>query len=105
MAQTSCFGPVKSINKECKIVLKPSNDENECGSMFEQLPLCVGARVICRRNIDFDVAMVNGKEAIVKDIVWDDNDKIVLPMNNRCVFPTLERAVRTTLPKYIELSK
>jgi hypothetical protein len=73
--------------------------------MFEQLPLCVGARVICRRNIDFDGAMVNGTEATIKDIVWDDNDKIVLPMNNRCVFPTLERSVRTTLPKYIELSK
>ncbi|CAF1477420.1 unnamed protein product [Adineta ricciae] len=104
MAQTSCFAPVKSIKKECKIVLKPSSNENECGSMFEQLPLCVGARVICRRNIDFDGTMVNGTEATIRDIVWNDNDNIVLPMNNRCVFPTLDRSVRTTLPNYVELT-
>ena len=73
--------------------------------MFEQLPLCVGARVICRRNIDFDRAMVNGTEAIVKDIVWNDNENIVLPMSNRCAFPNFEQVIRTALPKYIGLGK
>ncbi|CAF4252301.1 unnamed protein product, partial [Adineta steineri] len=79
MARTSFFNPVKASKKGCKIQLKPSDDENECGSMFEQLPLCIGARVICRRNIDFDGGMVNGTEATVKDIVWDDKDNIILP--------------------------
>jgi len=105
MARTSFFNPVKASKKECIIQLKPSDDENECGSMFEQLPICVGARVICRRNIDFDGAMVNGTEAIVKDIVWDNNDDIVLPMSTRCVFPKLDRAMSATLPKYVELRK
>jgi hypothetical protein len=103
MAQSSFFNPVKASKKEFKIHLKPSDDENECGSMFEQLPLCIGTRVICRRNIDFDGAMVNGTEATVKDIVWDDNHDIVLPMSNRCVFPNLDRAMTATLPKYVEL--
>ena len=103
MARTSFFNPVKASKKECKIQLKPSDDENDCGSMFEQLPLCIGARVICRRNIDFDGAIVNGTEAIVKDIIWDNNDNIVLPMSNRCVFPHLDRVMTTTLPKYVEL--
>jgi hypothetical protein len=103
MAQSSFFNPVKASKKECKIHLKPSDDENECGSMFEQLPLCIGARVICRRNIDFDGGMVNGTEAIVKDIIWEDNHNIILPMSNRCVFPNLDRAITVTLPKYVEL--
>ncbi len=103
MARSSFFNPVKASNKECKIQLKPSDDENECGSMFEQLPLCIGARVICRRNIDFDGAMVNGTEATVKHIIWDNDCDIVLPMSNRCVFPNLDRAITTTLPKYVEL--
>jgi hypothetical protein len=67
---------------------------------------CVLAHALFFRwNIDFDGAMVNGTAANIKDIVWDDNDEIVLPMNYRCIFPTLERSVRTTLPKYIELSQ
>ncbi|CAF3960537.1 unnamed protein product, partial [Adineta steineri] len=103
MARTSFFNPIKASNKDCKIHLKPPDDENECGSMFEQLPLCVGARVICRRNIDFDGSMVNGTEATVKDIIWDNNDNIILPTSNRCVFPNLDRAIRATLPKYVEL--
>ncbi|CAF3961586.1 unnamed protein product, partial [Adineta steineri] len=103
MARTSFFNPIKASKKDCKIQLKPSNDENECGSMFEQLPLCVAARVICRRNIDFDGGMVNGTEAIVKDIIWDNNDNIILPMSNRCVFTNLDRAMATSLPKYVEL--
>lgn len=105
MARSSFFNPIKTSKNECKIHLKPSDDENECGSMFEQLPLCIGARVICRRNIDFDGAMVNGTEAIVKDIVWDDTHDIILPISNRCVFPNLHRATTTTLPKYVELGK
>ena len=103
MARTSFFNPTKASKKECKIQLKPSDDENDCGSMFEQLPLCIGARVICRRNIDFDGAMVNGTEAIVKDIVWDDHEDIILPKSNRCLFPNLDRTVTVKLPKYIEL--
>jgi hypothetical protein len=103
MARTSFFNPVKASKKKCKIQLKPLADENECGSMFEQLPICIGARVICRRNIGFDGAMVNGTEASVKDIVWDNNDNIILPMSNRCVFPNLDRAMTTILPKYVEL--
>ncbi|CAF4168613.1 unnamed protein product, partial [Adineta steineri] len=103
MARTSFFNPIKASNKDCKIHLKPPDDENECGSMFEQLPLCVGARVICRRNIDFDGSMVNGTEATVKDIIWDNNDNIILPTSNRCVFPNLDRAIRAALPKYVEL--
>ncbi|CAF1643694.1 unnamed protein product [Adineta steineri] len=105
MARTSFFNPVKASKKGCKIQLKPSDDENECGSMFEQLPLCIGARVICRRNIDFDGGMVNGTEATVKDIVWDDKDNIILPTSNRCIFPNLDRAMTVTLPKQIELGK
>ncbi|CAF2003563.1 unnamed protein product [Rotaria magnacalcarata] len=103
MARISFFNPIKSSNKNCKIVLKPSSDENDCGSMFEQLPLCIGARVICRRNIDFDGTIVNGTEATVKDIIWDNDNDIVLPMSNRCVFPNLDIAITAKLPKYIEL--
>ncbi|CAF3269751.1 unnamed protein product [Rotaria socialis] len=97
------FNPIKVSNKECKILLKPSEDENDCGSMFAQLPICIGTRVICRRNIDFDDSMVNGTEATVNDIVWDNSDHIILPMSHRCVFPNLDRTITTTLPKYIEL--
>ncbi|CAF1456549.1 unnamed protein product [Adineta ricciae] len=57
MARTSFFNPIHASKKECRIQLKPSDDESECGSMFRQLPLCIGARVICRRNIDFDEQM------------------------------------------------
>ncbi|CAF1406834.1 unnamed protein product [Adineta steineri] len=103
MARTSFLNPIKASNKDCKIHLKPPNDENEYGSMFEQLPLCVGARVICRRNINFDGSMVNGTEATVKDIIWDNNDNIILPTSNRSVFPSLDRAIRAALPKYVEL--
>ncbi|CAF2172608.1 unnamed protein product [Rotaria magnacalcarata] len=103
MARISFFNPIKSSNKNCKIVLEPSSDENDCGSMFEQLPLCIGARVICRRNIDFDGTIVNGTEATVKDIIWDNDNDIVLPMSNRCVFPNLDIAITAKLPKYIEL--
>jgi hypothetical protein len=104
MVRSSFFNPIKVNNNDCKIALKPSQDENECGSMFEQLPICIGARVICRRNIDFDGSMVNGTEATVNDIVWDNIDTIILPMSNQCVFPNLDRAITTALPKYIELS-
>ena len=103
MARTSLFNPIHASKKQCRIQLKPSDDENECGSMFRQLPLCTGARVICRRNIDFDGQMVNGTEAIVKDIVWEDSQDIILPKSNTCVFPNLDRAVTVTLPKHIEL--
>ncbi|CAF4973838.1 unnamed protein product [Rotaria sp. Silwood1] len=103
MARSLCFSPVQASKKECKIDLKPSDDENECVSMFEQLPIYIGARVICRRNIDFDGEMVNGTEAIIKGIIWDKDDDIVLPMSNRCVFPNLNRALTVKLPKYIEL--
>ncbi|CAF4905724.1 unnamed protein product [Rotaria sp. Silwood1] len=103
MARSLFFSPVQASKKACKIDLKPSDDENECASMFEQLPICIGARVICRRNIDFDGKMVNGTEAIIKDIVWDKDDNIMLPMSNRCVFPNLNRALTVKLPKYIEL--
>ncbi|CAF3566882.1 unnamed protein product, partial [Rotaria socialis] len=102
-APTVSFNPIKVSNKECKILLKPSEDENDCGSMFAQLPICIGTRVICRRNIDFDDSMVNGTEATVNDIVWDNSDHIILPMSHRCVFPNLDRTITTTLPKYIEL--
>ncbi|CAF4040233.1 unnamed protein product [Rotaria sordida] len=103
MARSLFFSPVQASKKGCKINLKPSDDENECASMFEQLPICIGARVICRRNIDFDGEMVNGTEAIIKDVVWDKDDDIILPMSNRCVFPNLNRALTVKLPKYIEL--
>ncbi|CAF1310613.1 unnamed protein product [Rotaria sordida] len=103
MARSLFFSPVQASNKECKINLKPSDDENECASMFQQLPICIGARVICRRNIDFDGEMVNGTEATIKDIIWDKQDDIVLPMSNRCVFPNSNRALTVKLPKYIEL--
>ncbi|CAF1196955.1 unnamed protein product [Adineta ricciae] len=103
MARTSLFNPIHASKKEYRIQLKPSDDENECGSMFRQLPLCIGARVICRRNIDFDGQMVNGTEAIVKDIIWEDSQEIVLPISNTCVFPNLDRAITVTLPKYVEL--
>lgn len=105
MARTTFFSAVQATQKGSKIRLKPSIDENECGSMFELLPLCIGARVICRRNIDFDGAMVNGTEASVKDIIWEDDRDIVLPMSNRCVFPSLDSAITVVLPKYVELGK
>ncbi|CAF4785990.1 unnamed protein product, partial [Rotaria socialis] len=78
MARTLFFKPLQATNKQCKVILKPSDDENECGSMLEQLPLCIGARVICRRNIDFDQSIVNGTEATVKNIVWNNDDDIIL---------------------------
>jgi hypothetical protein len=105
MARTLFFNPTQASKKECRIQLKPSDDENDCGSMFEQLPLCISARVICRRNIDFDGQMVNGTEATVKDIIWEDSHNIILPVSNRCTFPNLEKAITVTLPKYIELGK
>ena len=98
MARTLFFNHIHASKKECRIQLKPSDDENECGSMFQQLPPCIRARTICRRNIDFDGQMVNGTEAIVKD-----SDHIVLPISNTCVFPNLDRAITATLPKYAEL--
>ncbi|CAF2714338.1 unnamed protein product [Rotaria sp. Silwood2] len=103
MARSLFFSPVQASKKACKIDLKPSDDENECASMFEQLPICIGARVICRCNIDFDREMVNENEAIIKDIVWDKDDDTILPMSNRCVFPNLNRALTAKLPKCIEL--
>lgn len=103
MAQTPFFNFAKTNTKQKKIQLRPSTDENECGSLFEHIPICVGARVICRRNLDFDGGMVNGTEATVKDIVWEKDDDFVLPMCNQSVFPKLERIVRTVLPKHIEL--
>jgi hypothetical protein len=103
MTRTLFFNPTQASKKECRIKLKPSDDENDCGSMYEQLPLCIGARVICRRNIDFDGQMVNGTEATVKDIIWEDSQNIVLPILNKCKFPNLEKAITVTLPKYIEL--
>ena len=42
MARASFFNPIKETKKGCKIVLKPSDDENDCASMFEQLPLNLG---------------------------------------------------------------
>lgn len=103
MAKTSFFNPTKASTKQCKIKLEPSDNENECGSMFERLPICIGARVVCRRNIDFDGSMVNGTEAIVKDVVWDDTEHLILPSPTRCAFPNLERAIPVKLPKYVEL--
>ncbi|CAF3345671.1 unnamed protein product [Rotaria socialis] len=103
MARTLFFKPLQATNKQCKVILKPSDDENECGSMLEQLPLCIGARVICRRNIDFDQSIVNGTEATVKNIVWNNDDDIILSISNKCLFPYLQRALRVTLPKYVEL--
>ena len=103
MARTTFFNPVKATKRDCKIQLNPSDDENDCGSMYEQLPLCVGARVICRRNIDFDGAMVNGTEATVKNIVWENTRHILISVPNKCVFPDIGNVVTTTLPNYVEL--
>jgi len=80
MAVTPFSKSTKASQKTCKITLKPSSDENKCGSLYQRLPLCVGARVLIRRNIDQENFIVNGTDAIVKEIVWDDpNDFISKP--------------------------
>ncbi|CAF3435365.1 unnamed protein product, partial [Rotaria socialis] len=51
MVNTSFFKSSKASHKICKVDLKPSTDESK---------ICVGARVLIRRNIDQDNYIING---------------------------------------------
>jgi hypothetical protein len=78
MVNTSFFKSSKATHKICKVDLKPSTDESKCGSMYQRLPICVGARVLIRRNIDQDNYIINGMDAIVKQIVWEDSSSCLI---------------------------
>ncbi|MBA7567838.1 hypothetical protein ES708_09556 [subsurface metagenome] len=81
-------------------------DDNKCGSLYKRLPLCVGSRVFIRRNIDQDNYVVNGTDAIVKEIVCEDSTDFVLPSTKSDdIFSDLKNIINTKLPKYVELSK
>ncbi|CAF1420062.1 unnamed protein product, partial [Rotaria sordida] len=104
MITTSFFNSSKTSHRACKINLKPSPDENKCGSLYQRLPICVGARVIIRRNIDQDNSVINGTDAIVKKIVWEDSTDFLLPpATSEDLFPGLSNVINTKLPKYVEL--
>lgn len=96
----------KTSNGVCKVNLKPSSDENKCGSLYQRLPICIGCRVIIRRNIDQDNCVVNGSDAIVKEIVWEDAlDFVCPPVITEDIFSELRNAINTKVPKYVMLGK
>ncbi|CAF3454536.1 unnamed protein product [Rotaria sp. Silwood1] len=104
MINTSFFNSSKTSNRTCKINLKPSPDENKCGSLYRRLPICVGARVIIRRNIDQDNSVINGSDAIIKNIVWEDSTDFLLPpAESEDIFSGLSNVINAKLPKYVEL--
>jgi hypothetical protein len=106
MINTPFFKTNKASHRECKIKLKPYNDENKCGSLYQRLPICIGARVLIRRNIDQDNYVVNGTDAVIKDIVWDDTSNFLLPpIKSDDLFSDLSNVINVKLPKYVELSK
>ncbi|CAF4543497.1 unnamed protein product, partial [Rotaria sp. Silwood2] len=80
----------KTSNRTCKINLKPSPDENKCGSLYRRLPICVGARVIIRRNIDQDNSVING-------------NFLLPPAESEDIFSGLSNVINAKLPKYVEL--
>ncbi|CAF4302547.1 unnamed protein product [Rotaria sp. Silwood2] len=104
MTSTPFFKSSKTSHKICKINLKPSTDENDCGSMYQRIPICVGARVLIRRNIDVGNYVVNGTEAVVKEIVWENpKDFLAAPLLCDDIFSTFTNVINTKLPKYVEL--
>ncbi|CAF0877342.1 unnamed protein product [Adineta steineri] len=104
MVDTSFFKSSNTSRKNCKINLNPSSDENKCGSLYQRFPICVGARVLIRRNIDQENYIVNGTDAIVKEIVWEDpRDFLTAPVASNNIFSELTNVVNTKLPKYVEL--
>jgi hypothetical protein len=106
MADTSFYKSSKSSHKTCKTNLKPSRDENKCGSLYQRFPISVGARVLIRRNIDQENYVINGTDAIVKEIVWEDPANFLLPsITSDDIFSELTNVINTKLPKYVELGK
>jgi hypothetical protein len=102
MVDGAFFKSSNTSRKMCKINLKPSSDENKCGSLYQRLPLCVGARVLIRRNIDQENYVVNGTDAVVKEIVWENpKDFLSTPTASNEVFSELTNVVDTKLPKYV----
>jgi hypothetical protein len=102
MTDASFFKCSKSSRKTCKINLKPSSDENKCGSLYQRLPICVGARVLIRRNIDQENSVVNGTDAVVKEIIWEDpRDFLSIPTTSTDLFSELKNVINTKLPKYV----
>ncbi|CAF3365403.1 unnamed protein product [Rotaria sp. Silwood2] len=102
MTSTPFFKSSNTSHKICKINLKPSTDENDCGSMYQRIPICVGARVLIRRNIDIGNYVVNGTEAIVKEIVWENpKDFLTAPLLCDDIFSTFTNVINTKLPKYV----
>ncbi|CAF3453929.1 unnamed protein product [Rotaria socialis] len=105
MINTPFYKSSKVSHKACKINLKPSSDENKCGSLYQRLPICIGARVIIRRNIDQDNYVVNGTDAVVKEIVWEDSTDFLLPPTTKDdIFSALSNGINTKVPKYVELT-
>ncbi|CAF1487611.1 unnamed protein product, partial [Adineta ricciae] len=102
MIDNSFYKASFASNKTCKVKLKPSNDENKCGSLYPRFPLCVGARVLIRRNIDQENYIVNGTDAIVKEIVWEDpRNFLSSPIAVDDTFNSLNNVINTKLPKYV----
>jgi hypothetical protein len=106
MIDTPFYKSNKRSLRSCKVNLKPSTDENKCGSLYQRFPICVGSRVLIRRNIDQENYVVNGTDAIVKEIVWEDErDFVSAPPTSDDIFSSLTNVINTKLPKYVELGK
>ncbi|CAF4440570.1 unnamed protein product, partial [Rotaria sp. Silwood2] len=104
MINTSFFNSSKTNNRTCKINLKPSPDENKCASLYRRLPICIGARVIIRRNIDQDNSVINGSDTIIKNIVWKNSTDFLLPpAESEDIFSGLSNVINAKLSKYVEL--
>jgi hypothetical protein len=106
MIDTPFYKSNKRSLRSCKVNLKPSTDENKCGSLYQRFPICVGSRVLIRRNIDQENYVVNGTDAVVKEIVWEDErDFVSAPPTSDDIFSSLTNVINTKLPKYVELGK
>ncbi|CAF4342879.1 unnamed protein product, partial [Rotaria magnacalcarata] len=104
VVSTPFFKSKKSSERTCKVNLKPSTDENKCGSLYQRLPICVGSKVLIGRNIDQDNFVVNGTDATVTEIVWEDpRDFITTSLRTDDLFSELSNVINTKLPKYVEL--
>ncbi|CAF1231792.1 unnamed protein product [Adineta ricciae] len=102
MVDNSFYKVNNASNKTCKIKLKPSSDENKCGSLYVRFPICVGARVLIRRNIDQEHYIVNGTDGIIKEIVWEDARNFLSPaLMIDDIFSSLNNVIHTKLPKHV----
>ena len=102
MIDNSFYKVNNASNKTCKVKLKPSSDENKCGSLYARFPICVGARVLIRRNIDQENYIVNGTDAIIKQIIWEDARNFLSPaLMIDDIFSSLKNVIHTKLPKHV----